>query len=76
MNRKLLSKLLPPVIVAALLLIYGAVYLGICFWLPIPLGLKHLGGGIGAALAGVLIFVTIERINEIRSGEDDDLGNY
>ena len=28
------------------------------------------------ALAGVLIYVCIDRIKEIRSGEEDDLGKY
>lgn len=72
----MVKKLLPPIVVAVLLLLYGAGYLGVCFLLPLSLWVKILGGGIGAALAGVLIFVTVERIHEIRSGENDDLGNY
>jgi hypothetical protein len=34
-------------------------------WLVIPLGLM-----------GVSVFVLIERIKEIRSGDEDDLGKY
>ncbi len=37
---------------------------------------KLLFGLIPVFLMGVMIFVCIQRINEIRSGEEDDLSEY
>ena len=37
---------------------------------------KFLLGVIPLALAAAMIYVCIERIKEIRSGEEDDLGKY
>jgi hypothetical protein len=42
----------------------------------IPLPLKIAGLAIPAALIGVGVYVVIERIKEIRSGEEDDLSKY
>lgn len=42
----------------------------------LPAVVKLILAGILAALTGVLVFVLIERIREIRSGEEDDLGKY
>ena len=55
----------------------------LAFWLVgfalvpgVPLFLKILLGLIPASLIGVAVFVLVERIREIRSGEEDDLGKY
>lgn len=71
-----LKKIIAPVVILVLLLAYLAGYLTVCILLPVPLWIKIAGGIVLAAMAGVLIFVTVERINEIRSGETDDLSNY
>lgn len=55
-------------VLAGLLLLYILV--------PIPVGLKVVLGIVCAAYIGVSIYVLIERINEIRSGEEDDLSKY
>ncbi len=41
-----------------------------------PMWLRVTGVIIPLALIGVSIFVLIERITEIRSGEEDDLSKY
>ena len=74
--KKKAKALLGPIITAAVLILYGAGYLAGCLLLPLPIWIKVAGGAVMAAGAALLIFVTIERIKEIRSGENDDLGNY
>lgn len=37
---------------------------------------KLLGGGIPLVFVAINIYVLIERINEIRNGEEDDLSKY
>lgn len=69
--------MIAPVIIAVLFVIYylgiAALFLfanGISMWIKILLIIVPL------ALAGVMIGVLKSRINEIRSGEEDDLSKY
>lgn len=71
------KKMIAPVIIAVLFVIYylgiAALFLfanGISMWIKILLIIVPL------ALAGVMIGVLKSRINEIRSGEEDDLSKY
>ncbi len=71
------KKFLAPIIIAILMLLY----LG--FWLyfttqilAVNSPIFYLGAIIPLALGGVMLFVTIQRIKEIRSGEEDDLSKY
>ena len=70
-------KMIAPVVITTLL---GAYYIGIgviCLCIPeIPIAAKLCLVVIPAALLAVLVFVFIERIKEIRSGEEDDLSKY
>lgn len=71
-----IKKLIAPIIIIVLLLIYLAVftiswYNNSTFFLE-----KTIGIIIGVFLMGGSIFVLIERIKEIRSGEEDDLSKY
>ena len=69
------KKMIAPIIITVLLIIYYVVYFGL---------LISLVGGIWKYVLGVfpLIFgavtvgVCIERIKEIREGEEDDLSKY
>lgn len=70
------KKMIAPVIIAAVIILYYFIFLVVCLCIPMPLILKLLFGLIPAALAGVCIYVLVERIKEIRSGEEDDLGKY
>jgi riboflavin transporter FmnP len=71
------KKMIAPIVITVLAVA------GFLLWLlsfalspEIPVFIKIIAGLIPAALAGVAIFVLIERIGEIRSGEEDDLGKY
>ena len=71
-----MKKLIAPLVITAILLIYLAVYLIlIVTWIPY-LALQILLGAIPALSAAVLIGVLVERIKEIRSGEENDLSQY
>ena len=78
-NRKIphRKKMAAPIIIAVLLILW---YIGMaiaCFCIPeIPFIFKILMAIIPAAISGVISFVLAERIKEIRSGEEDDLGQY
>ena len=72
MNRKLVA----PVVVTALMVLYYALYFGLIIaaipqmWAKVALGI------IPPVLSAVMIGVCVQRIREIRSGEEDDLGKY
>lgn len=71
------KKMVAPIVIAILVVLY---YLGFgiaCMVMDeFPLAAKLLFGLIPLAFAGVSIFVLVERIKEIRSGEEDDLSQY
>ena len=64
-----------PIVITVILLLYFAVYFGILVTV-LPKIWKYILLIIPVALAGVSIYVCIERIKEIRGGEEDDLGQY
>ena len=71
------KKIIAPVVIALLFILYYIAMGAIFLWIPgIPVLLKLLVALIPAALAGVILFVLIERIEEIRDGEEDDLSKY
>jgi hypothetical protein len=73
------KKLFGPVITIGLVLAYFIFILFILVQLSaVPLrgfGM-FLGFAIPLALMGVAVYVLVERIQEIRSGEEDDLSKY
>ncbi|MCL1828619.1 MAG: hypothetical protein FWG32_03885 [Oscillospiraceae bacterium] len=71
------KKMVAPLVITACIVIYYVV-MGIVIVSLDGLSsyLKILILAIPAAIIGVCIFVLRERIKEIRSGEEDDLGNY
>lgn len=76
MMKKRTKALMGPIVTAVVLILYMIGYLAGCFMLPLPGWIKIAGGVIMAAGVILLIYVTIERVKEIRSGENDDLSNY
>ena len=70
------KKLIAPIVVTCLLVAILLGYAALCLWVPLPLWLKIVGCLVIAALAGVVVFVLVERIQEVRSGEEDDLSQY
>lgn len=73
MNRK---KLIAPIVITGILCVFFVGYLVLYSVLPIPFLFKVLLALIFIALAGVSLFVLVERIHEIKSGEEDDLDKY
>lgn len=71
------KKMIAPIIITIILILY---YAGLFFALmlieDIPLILKVVFGVIPIPIAAVSIYVLVERIKEIRSGEEDDLSKY
>lgn len=71
------GKLTAPIVITVLLCLWFGGWIG-CLWIipALPLWAKFAGGLIPLGLIGVSIAVLVERIKEIRSGEEHDLDNY
>ena len=77
-NKKMnFKKMIAPIVITLIIVSY---YIGFAFFITkvhdIPLIVKLLGALIPLALVGVGIYVLIERIKEIKNGEEDDLSQY
>ena len=70
------KKVIAPVVITVLLLLYLVFYLSIGISLPIPMQYKVISILVPLALMGVSVYVLYERIKEIRSGEEDDISQY
>ena len=67
--------MIAPIVVSVIMILYYIVYFG--FLITQVTGIwKYAFGIIPLALAGVMIRVCAERIQEIKEGEEDDLGKY
>ena len=62
--------------ISTVLVLWFFGYLALCLLVPMPVFFKVVGCLVFLALISVSIYVLTERIKEIRSGEEDDLGNY
>ncbi len=69
------KKMIAPIIITVLLVLYYVVYFGILIALLDGIW-KLVLGLIPLALCALLVKVCIERINEIRKGEEDDISKY
>jgi hypothetical protein len=71
------KKMIAPIVITVLVILY---FIGFAFMFAfdegIPLLIKILGLVIPLLLAGASIYVLVERIKEIRSGEEDDISKY
>lgn len=74
--RKHTKKMVAPIVITIILVLYLLLYAAIVFFIPLPLSIRIAGLFIPLLLGGVLIAMLIERIKEIRSGEEDDLSKY
>ena len=69
------KKFLPPIIVTVLMIAYYVVYFG--FLMSLLSGItKYALGILPLGFSIVMIKVCIERIQEIKKGEEDDLSQY
>ena len=70
------KKIIAPVVIAGIAILYYIIFFAVCFLVPVPFVFRLLFGIVPLALIGVTVFVLVERISEIRSGEEDDLSQY
>ena len=68
--------MLAPIIISIITVLFMLGYLAILIWSVPSMPLIIVGGIVLLALIGVMIAMLIERIKEIRSGEEDDLSKY
>lgn len=71
------KKMIVPVFITVVMLLFLLGYLAICFFVPdFPIIFKIIAGCAIVFFMGVSVYNLVERIKEIRSGEEDDLSNY
>ena len=68
-------KMIAPIVVAVVLILYYVVYFGFLMML-VNGAWRYVLGIAPLLLAGVTVKVCIERILEIKKGEEDDLSQY
>ena len=75
MQEKKYKKMIAPIIITIILLIYYAIYFfAIAYAVD---GILRLALGIIPVLLGIVsVYVCIQRIEEIKGGEEDDLSKY
>ena len=69
------KKMVAPIVVAVIMILYFALYFGFIFSLIGGIW-KWFFGILPLLFGGIIIKVCIERIHEIRKGEEDDLSQY
>ncbi|MCR4749352.1 MAG: hypothetical protein K5877_06015 [Lachnospiraceae bacterium] len=69
------KKMIAPIVITVIVVLYYLLYFGVLLYF-LPLILKILFGIIPLLLGGVMIYVCVERIREIKGGEEDDLSKY
>ena len=69
------NKMIAPIVISVIIILYYVVYFGILIALLDGVW-KWLLGIIPLALSAVMLKVCIERINEVKKGEEDDLSKY
>jgi hypothetical protein len=69
------KKIIAPIIITVILLLYYITYFG--FLISLLNGVwKYVLGIIPLVFSGIMVYVCIERINEIKKGEEDDISKY
>ncbi len=75
MKKRKYKAYIVPIVVTIILLLYFILYFG--FLIAIVPGIwKYILAILPLTFASVLIWVCVDRIKEIRSGEEDDLSKY
>lgn len=67
--------MIAPIVVSIIIILYYVVYFGLLMALLDGVW-KYALGIIPLALSAVMVKVCIERINEIKKGEEDDISQY
>lgn len=71
-----MNKLIAPIIVVICIAFYYITMGTVFVKLAIPVVIKIMGLIVSVVITIILVIAFIERIKEIRSGEEDDLGKY
>ena len=69
------SKMIAPIVVTAIIAVYYAFYFGLIVAVVDSIW-KYVLGVIPLVMIALLMWVCIDRITEIRKGEEEDLSNY
>ena len=69
------KKMLPPIVVSVIIILYYVVYFGILITLLEGIW-KYVLVIIPLIFSAVMLKVCIERIKEIKEGEEDDISKY
>jgi hypothetical protein len=70
------KKIIPPIIVVICILLYYTIGLIILINIKFPTIIKIIAIIVSIIITVVFIIVLLERIKEIRSGEENDLSKY
>ncbi|MGN0247869.1 MAG: hypothetical protein ACI4C0_01095 [Lachnospiraceae bacterium] len=70
------KKMIAPIVITILMVAYYIFYFGVLLSVIPLMAVKLLLGIIPVLLTGVMIYVCVQRIHEIRKGEEDDLSQY
>lgn len=76
MMNKHQKKMIAPIVITILLSAYMLTYFIVILSVPMPVWIKVLVGLIPLAFLCASVYVMLQRIKEIRSGEEDDLSQY
>ena len=69
------KKMIAPIVVSILMILYYVIYF--CFLISLLEGsFKYIFGILPIIFSSVMIKVCIERIKEIKGGEEDDISKY
>ena len=69
------KKMIAPILISVIIILYYVLYFGILIALLGGIW-KYVLGIVPLLFAGVMIKVCVERIKEIKEGEEDDLSKY
>ena len=70
------KKMIAPIVITILMVAYYIFYFGVLLSVIPLMAVKLLLGIIPVLLTGVMVYVCVQRIHEIRKGEEDDLSQY
>lgn len=69
------KKMVAPIIIAVIVVLYYAAYFGLLITMLDGIW-KYVLGIVPVLLSAVMVKVCIERIKEIKDGEEDDISKY
>lgn len=70
------KKIIAPIIITIIMIAYWVIYFGVLIRVVDNVTIKVLLAVIPVILGATMIGVCIQRINEIKGGEEDDLSKY